>query len=281
MRRFPSLHRLSHKAAGLALGLVVAAGMALVVGQASSRPAAADGLQAPTLISVRIESPSTAFVTFLDPNTDEEQYDIWMLPQSINGRGFQIAGPGVPGSGRQATRTVEGLTPGVSYCFVVDALSSSDRSADSNKLCADPPAATPPPASSPSPSPLDARAGDPCVVCASGVTVIGKPSNFSGQRITRGTNSVVLLTWDPSSAVSFYQLRAVSHQDGKTPLDVGVGAGDIGAANDTVTINGQPVTGFIGDGTAASVPGGADYYIKGCSAPGQCGGEAMIFVPGP
>jgi hypothetical protein len=130
-------------------GFLAAGLLASLVTAVRPQIASADDVTAPHITGVKIDTDSTGYVTFEDPNGDETGYDIWMLPQSSAGRGFQISTPGVPGSYRIVTRTVAGLTPGVSYCFVVDAVSDSDQSDFSNKACADPPAAQTPPAPAP------------------------------------------------------------------------------------------------------------------------------------
>jgi CARDB len=155
----------------LTAGFAIASG--LLVGLAVTHPhaAAADGLLAPQLISVRIDTDSTAYVRFMDPNTDESQYFIHAMAQTSDFSGsFELAGPGVPGSGRVVTRTVAGLKLGASYCFNVNARSDEDRSDDSNIICADPPAAPAASAASapvPPPHPIDTKASDAaCVACA-------------------------------------------------------------------------------------------------------------------
>jgi hypothetical protein len=99
--------------------------------------------------------------------------------------------------------------------------------------------------------------------------VIGKPSHFSGQR-DNVFGTTVILTWDPISAASFYQLRAVGHQSGAA-VSLGSDASDIADSQHR----------YVVDGAAAQVQGGVDYYLKACSAPGVCGGEAMVTVPTP
>ena len=99
-------------------------------------------------------------------------------------------------------------------------------------------------------------------------SVLGTPSNFHGQRQSNGS---VRLTWDTNPRFSYFELRAVSHTAG-TPLYVDGGA-NIAGSQSSFTVSAT-------SNTAVTV-GGTDYYLKGCSEPHVCGGEATAFVPFP
>jgi hypothetical protein len=287
MNRLALDTRLVRNVVRAAGGFVAAAG--LLMAGSGMHPHAASAIDydlgAPTLLSVSLDAPD-ALVSFRDNSNQEIGYNIYASNMSNHDLDRRVQTTGVPGQGRVKTATVDGLQANSRYCFLAAAIGSDGitDSANSNEICADPPASATPSTAldpGPPPSPVTTRAGDAsCLVCPN-TKVVGMPSSFRGQRISRGSSTVVLLTWDPISAAAFYQLRAVSHQDGKTALDAGDGANDIGAAKAAVTVNGKQLTGFLADGTATSVPGGADYYLSACSAPGQCGNEAMVFVPGP
>jgi hypothetical protein len=269
-----NLKRFSKQLARLAAAALIVAGVGAGLGAHS---VSADEVgNVPHLISVVGDSPTTLKVTWQDRTDNELFFEIVVTkgagPYTIPGYPDKL--PALPGTGSTVTSYVTGLQPQTYYCVMVVAFLTDNSGKSSDTICGTTQAAD-------LGRPIQTRAGSEFCVACPGAGIIGKPSNCSGRRISRGTGTVVLLTWDPISTASFYELRAVSHQDGKTPLDVGAGANDIGAAKAVVTVNGKQLTGFIADGTATFVPGGADYYLKACTAPDQCGGEALVFVPGP
>jgi hypothetical protein len=281
MKQFPATGRFFRPANQAAAALLIATGLLMTSSAVRPHAASADDLGAPTLLNVTLEG-SDALVSFRDNSSLEIGYNVYAFNPSDYTLDKRVRTTAVPGQGRVKTATVGGLQPNVRYCFQAAAIGDDNvtDSPRSNQICVDPSApATAPatPDTQPPPSPVQTKAGNSsfCVAC-SGASIIGMPSNFRGQRDSLGTR--VILTWDPVSAATFFQLRAVSHQNPGAALGVGAGADDIGAAKATITINGKVMTGFIADGTATYAAGGADYYLRACSAPGVCGGEAMVTV---
>jgi hypothetical protein len=283
MRCALNLKRLTQQAGRLAVAALIVAGLGAGIGTRSVSADESGAAIVPQLISVVGDSPMTLKVMWLDRTNAEQYFEIYVAkdadPATVAGL-TPYKAPGLQGTGSTGTYEVTGLEESTYYCVRVDALLPRDSIGVPSTGLSDSMCATTKAMHLSLPIQTRGGAGAPFCVACPGSGIIGKPSNFSGQRVS-SSDQRVLLTWDPISSASFYQLRAVSHQDGVTDLGVGNGANDIGAAKATVTINGRQVTGFIADGTATSVPGGADYYLKACTAPDQCGGEAMVFVPGP
>ena len=96
-------------------------------------------------------------------------------------------------------------------------------------------------------------------------TTLPRVDNFSGRRDT--AHATDILTWNASSQVSFYVLRAESHQT-HAPL--------------TITSQASQIPGnwssFTAGGPAITEPGGTDYYLRACNQSGVCGLESVTTV---
>ncbi|WP_042800753.1 DUF11 domain-containing protein [Streptomyces sp. C] len=132
---------------------VSAAGLACALAAVTAPPAqAAEPVTgAPTLMSLRLDAP-TAYLTFRDNSEPDISYTIVLTEKDNPGytKIVRTAPGGVPGTGRVATRSADGIKPGVAYCATIRATVHYEESVpqpyeledpvtpESNKVCADP-----------------------------------------------------------------------------------------------------------------------------------------------
>lgn len=112
----------------------------LLIGSATPAAGAVEAdVPPPVLLSLRLDG-TTAFLTFRD-TTDVEKGHGFELRERDDPNAF-VSGDslqGVPGSGRVATRSVQGVRPGVAYCASVSANHGNfEITVPSNIVCADP-----------------------------------------------------------------------------------------------------------------------------------------------
>jgi hypothetical protein len=169
--------------ARLAAGLLLASTLAAAADAAHMQHAVADGYDfpAPTLLSARIDG-TTAYVSFRDNADGENGYQVVAFPgtdpqhYSVE-NGLTVQRPGVLGTGRAPTVSMDGLKPGQSYCFEAAAEeeytdintavgiydpSETYASPFSNMICAAPPAPAPAPVVD---TRFDPKTAGVCVVC--------------------------------------------------------------------------------------------------------------------
>jgi hypothetical protein len=132
---------------GRVAGALLVAGLLVGAGLPAHTAHAGQDLGRPELLSIRLDAP-TLSVTFRDNASGEEQFQVYAVPRDRSmpesqGRAIGYI-PGVPGEGRVATRSINGILPGIGYCVKIGAEAEPSRfefdfSGYSNLVCADPP----------------------------------------------------------------------------------------------------------------------------------------------